>query len=221
MAQARDDDRAVRYVDPGGSRSEYARRCLVECPRCGRCAEATGTFVSFERARFQAGSAALACVHCGFEARQANPMGEPGPGNWFGVLRGFARYGRCPVCSAPMPDALSEASEAQPASVRVRCPRGQHDVDVELEWVRVLTDEPRDPLFGCRLWLQTPCKGETLWAYNEAHLLDLHAYVGARLRERVGMSMAARLPRWMSAAKNRTAVLRGLDRLAKRLDGCA
>ena len=116
-----------------------------------------------------------------------------------------------------MPDALSAAADARPASVRVQCPLGQHEVDIELEWVRLLSGEPRDPMFGCRLWLQTPCKGETLWAYNEAHLRDLYAYVSARLRERVGASMAARLPRWMTAAKNRATALRGLDRLEKRL----
>ncbi len=207
----------VRYVDRGRSRGQYASVCLVECPRCGRCSEVTGERVWITREAVHAGAASLVCVNCGFEARSGTASEEGRPANWFGPTLGFASHRRCPTCGTSMPDALSASADARPSSVRVRCPLGQHEVDIELEWVRVLSDEPCDPMFGCRLWLQTPCKGETLWAYNEAHLLDLYAYVSARLRERVGSSMAARLPRWMTAAKNRATVLRCLDRLQARL----
>jgi hypothetical protein len=74
-----------------------------------------------------------------------------------------------------------------------------------------------DPFFGHPLWLQTRCVGETLWAYNEDHVAELAAYVGAQLRERgpwrPTMSMFARLPRWMKLARNRADVLAGLERL--------
>ncbi|WP_234313698.1 hypothetical protein [Streptomyces sp. NBRC 109706] len=55
-----------------------------------------------------------------------------------------------------------------------------------------------DPFFHRPLWLQTRCVGEVLWAYNEAHIAELTAYIGARLRERGALrpttSMFARLP---------------------------
>ena len=81
-----------------------------------------------------------------------------------------------------------------------------------------------DPFFQRPLWLQTRCAGHILWAYNEEHVAELSAYVGARLRERRGarptMSMSARLPAWMKVANNRAEVLAGLETLrvlAKRM----
>ncbi len=74
-----------------------------------------------------------------------------------------------------------------------------------------------DPFFRRPLWLQTRCAGQILWAYNEAHVNELSAYVGAQLRERGGarptMAMFARLPPWMKRSDNRSEVLAGLETL--------
>ncbi|MEU9110991.1 hypothetical protein AB0D04_04100 [Streptomyces sp. NPDC048483] len=74
-----------------------------------------------------------------------------------------------------------------------------------------------DPFFRRPLWLQTRCVGQILWAYNEEHVNELSAYVGATLRERgvarPTMAMFARLPRWMKRSDNRSAVLAGLETL--------
>jgi hypothetical protein len=73
-----------------------------------------------------------------------------------------------------------------------------------------------DPFFRRPLWLRTRCAGRTLWAYDEAHVDALTAYVGARLRERRAsptMSMFARLPAWMKSARRRDEVLSGLATL--------
>jgi hypothetical protein len=70
------------------------------------------------------------------------------------------------------------------------------------------------------LWLQTRCCGEVLWALNEDHLSYLEIYLGARVRRRVrglNSTVPARLPKWMLAAKNREAVMRGLRRLREKL----
>ncbi|MFC9795582.1 hypothetical protein [Streptomyces sp. NPDC057695] len=74
-----------------------------------------------------------------------------------------------------------------------------------------------EPFFQRPLWLQTRCAGHVLWAYNEEHIDELSAYVGARLRERGGaqptMSMVARLPAWLKVSNHRTEVLAGLETL--------
>ncbi|MCC7359431.1 MAG: hypothetical protein IT317_08135 [Anaerolineales bacterium] len=74
------------------------------------------------------------------------------------------------------------------------------------------------------LWLQTPCCGEVLWAYNAAHLDFLEAFIKAKQRgKRPGpqgwrnQALANRLPRWMTSAANRAEVLRGLAALRARL----
>lgn len=80
-----------------------------------------------------------------------------------------------------------------------------------------------DPVFSLPLWLQTPCCGELLWAYNAEHLNFLERYVQATIRERQGgkgdhHSMAVRLPRWMKLAKNRNSILKTMQRLKERLE---
>jgi hypothetical protein len=74
-------------------------------------------------------------------------------------------------------------------------------------------DGPVDPFFRVPLWLRAECcGGHTLWAFNRTHLDLLEAYVAAGLRERRAspgcMSMLARLPAWMKAAKHRDEVVR-------------
>jgi len=80
-----------------------------------------------------------------------------------------------------------------------------------------------DPLFGLPLWLQVPCCGEVLWAYNAAHLDFLAQYIQATLRERQGRmgnhhAIAVRLPRWLKLAKNRDALFQGIQRLKAKAD---
>ena len=77
-----------------------------------------------------------------------------------------------------------------------------------------------DWYFRLPLWLQIPCCGQVLWAYNKDHLDFLEAYVQADLRERVpnrNGSLASRLPAWMKAARHRNDVLRGIETLRKKL----
>lgn len=75
--------------------------------------------------------------------------------------------------------------------------------------------------FGVSLWLQTPCCGEVLWAYNLPHLLFLESYIAASLRGRVrdpqwgwsNQSLQSRLPQWMLDSHHRDDVLAGLSKL--------
>jgi hypothetical protein len=75
--------------------------------------------------------------------------------------------------------------------------------------------------FGLSLWLQVPCSGEVLWAYNIAHVAFLERYVGARVRSQRSAprtflgngTLESRLPRWILLAKHRPRVLRGLQSL--------
>lgn len=88
-----------------------------------------------------------------------------------------------------------------------------------------------DWYFRLPLWLQTPCCGKILWAYNREHLDFLESYIKAGLRERFPLkvyetglvmwrnkSLASRLPTWMKRAKNRDEVLRGIEKLRKKIE---
>lgn len=82
-----------------------------------------------------------------------------------------------------------------------------------------------DWYFHLPLWLQLTCCGQTLWAYNEAHLRFLEQYVSAGMRERrrdgdlgwSNQSLASRLPAWMKAANNRREIIKCLARLKQKL----
>jgi hypothetical protein len=80
--------------------------------------------------------------------------------------------------------------------------------------------EAFDWYFGLPLWLQMPCCGETLWAFNERHLEFLESYFNATIRRQtpnVNKSLVSRLPKWMKDAKNREQIQKGLQELRKRL----
>ena len=86
------------------------------------------------------------------------------------------------------------------------------------------TDGPVDWYFHLPLWLQTPCCGEVLWAYNADHLNFLDDFVRATLRENAqtergwsNQSLRSRLPAWIKATHNRDAVLKGIARLTDKL----
>ena len=80
---------------------------------------------------------------------------------------------------------------------------------------------PDSGTLGLSLSLQTDCCGHKLWAFNAEHLRLLRDYVSAdhrvHARDEHGWSnrsLANRLPKWMTSAKNRANVLRAIDRLA-------
>jgi hypothetical protein len=84
---------------------------------------------------------------------------------------------------------------------------------------------PYDWYFRLPLWLQTPCCGEILWAFNGEHLSFLEQYVTAKQRIKFHVegqvrngTMASRLPVWIKSAKNRDEVVKGIARLKRMLE---
>lgn len=115
------------------------------------------------------------------------------------------------------------------AGHRLVCPSCAYTAD----WFRRMPFE-RSPMigpgamltgFGLAVWLQRPCRGHVLWAYNGPHLGFLAQYVGAELRARWPSSnegwqplggLGRRLPGWMLLAKHRDVVLHGVEALRER-----
>lgn len=110
--------------------------------------------------------------------------------------------------------------------VRLVCTHCGHNKMTELTPTRKIAytiGGPVDPFFQLPVWLQTDVGEHLLWAYNEAHLNLLEAHVKAKLRERNGFkykveSIGAKLPRWMTSAKNREQVLKAIERLKNKLN---
>ena len=129
----------------------------------------------------------------------------------------------CPRCAG------CAISRRQPgdrfwAPRRLTCTHCGHAADWSGDSVTLDPRGGNDPHFRLPLWLQVPCCGQTLWAYNAAHLDYLAAFVGATLRGRrrdahgwANASLASRLPTWIKLARHRDKVLRGLALLRERL----
>ena len=185
-----------RFQDEGQNVWSFASEILVRCPKCGERASVR------QRASEGSTRSRLACAACGLS--QATPM-STSPwrcrrcGHWFdsAVWSAFGKGTRtvdpCPVCHE-----YREASEVR--------------------WRDM--GKPVDPFFGLPLFLQAPCCGNVLWAWNLEHLDLLTTIVGAALRERDRAStvtsndtLLGKLPRWVKAAKNREAVLACAGRL--------
>ena len=89
----------------------------------------------------------------------------------------------------------------------------------------ILYGAPVDPYFRLVLFLNIDCCGETLFAYNQAHLRYLKDFVVSELRQRANSpdrsiknrSLVSRLPRWLKSAKNRVEILKKIELLEARL----
>jgi hypothetical protein len=132
----------------------------------------------------------------------------------------------CPACErsatvrlVPLEEQLRAGPLRTQVDGRLVCSHCGHNArkPAFVRWI----NEPADSVFGRPVWLQIPCCGHTLWAYNGPHLAALEEFVRAGLRERRqnpetgwrNKAWVSRIPRWLSAAKNREEVLRCISRL--------
>lgn len=130
---------------------------------------------------------------------------------------------RCPRCGAVALSQPLGAAAGQGFAPRRVCCSGCAYTKI---WqgrtiVRAQGGDALDDYFHLPLYLQTPCAGDVLWAYNPAHLALQADWLGAALRTRRrdaasgwrNASALSRLPRWLKSAKNRPEVLAALKKL--------
>ncbi len=207
-------EKQIRYVDRGGLLAGFGTAAVVVCPKCGGRAKVRAK--SKYARPFVPTETRLSCSTCSFAI-------APNEWRWLGPILGYAKE-RCSNCGFKWLEhqirRKSVMGEPQ-NSVCVACPSCGMVSRISIGWTFNRFGTPVDPVFGLPLWLKTSCRGETLWAYNEEHLARLRAYVAATLRERTISSrggMISKLPSWMSAAKNRDAVLSCIDRLERKFE---
>ena len=73
--------------------------------------------------------------------------------------------------------------------------------------------------FDAEPWYYASFKNDIFFAYNEAHLLYLEQYIGAKLREhkdRTHFTLLEKLPKFYHEAKNREALLKLIEKLKKK-----
>jgi len=195
----------VRATDPGVRLWQIVAVRWVHCPRCDGPARIAGR--------------RLVCLGCSYV--------EGGPKPNRRRLREVMLDKNRPICErrqcgAPIPNhgPPVRAGTGDALLAQVRCPTCGH--------VGHYPAVPIEPLDVARahaaLWafrrspdgvpyLSRSIGGHTLVVHNLAHLDALEEWLGAKLRERgpvAGLTMMARLPRWMKAASARPEVLKAL-----------
>ena len=128
----------------------------------------------------------------------------------------------CPRCSSCARVAPADpAATAWNAPRKLTCPSCGHSRSWAGDSItRTFGAPPLDDYFELPLWIQTPCCGHILWAYNWSHLEHIARYVEATHRERQrdesgwsNRALTARLPRWIKSASHREQVLVCVRRL--------
>lgn len=105
-----------------------------------------------------------------------------------------------------------------------KCPDCSHQNQVEVEFSSnssgvVYYQQTNNQCFGFDFWYQTNFKNNCFWAYNLEHLNEIEEYVSAEVRKRhLGeyQSMVERLPKWIGSKKNRSDLLKAINKLKKK-----
>lgn len=145
----------------------------------------------------------IACPRCGARAlvRDRGPAAEPR------IVLTCGGCGHSRPFSGDLNSTMhcADAGRYQPG---VRC------IGAAVDWY-----------FHQPLWLQAPCCGHILWAYNLRHLAFIEDYVQATLRENArgeygwsNQSLRSRFPAWIKDAGHREAILKCVFRLRARAE---
>lgn len=130
---------------------------------------------------------------------------------------------RCPQCAhCATVTRVQMAHDSTPPLARIVCLACGYSKDSQE--AGFCGEGPVDGYFGLPLWLQIPCCGHTLWAFNTRHLELVEQFVAASLREKSGMAWAHlgytlvdRLPEWIQRGNNRAAILHCIAKLRETL----
>lgn len=202
-----------RHLDTGVMLASFAGNVFSVCPNCAGPVRVTSQ--SKYSIPYVPKYGRAICLRCSFQRMDAD-------GEWFGPVTEIAKR-PCPKCGVKWLEqsVRRKTLKGKAAdSPLVTCPSCGLVTRLSTESILERFGSAIDPTFGLPLWLQVPCCGATLWAYNGEHLNRLRQYVAAGLRERTAnlkWSIFSRLPAWMTSAKNRDAVLAGIGRLEEKL----
>jgi hypothetical protein len=203
----------IRASDPGVRLWQVAEVKWVHCPRCDG------------PARSHAGR--LVCKSCAYA--------EGGPAPNRRRLREVVlekQHPKCPArqCGAPVPAVgrVVRGGGSEQLMAVVRCPTcGQTSQHPALALTPAEIGRGNRRFWnrfyrrGPSLYLTRDIGAHVLTVYNRTHLELLAAWLGAGLRERgpeAGLTMMARLPRWMKAAGNRERIIKALDDIRAQMD---
>jgi endogenous inhibitor of DNA gyrase (YacG/DUF329 family) len=199
------ENESHRYSGPPSIRQSYMREFSVECPKCAKEA-----FVTVDNPWFLS-NGVLKCFHCMFSQKAED----------------LIRYNlivkrNCDNCGKRVDTMIPDQKE-KTNTITISCPycgvtRIHEPRNEAYKLLYKRGDKTGDPIFGLPLWFQTGIKDNLFWAFNREHLMEIKAYVKARLRERqttTYTTMVEKLPNFIKDSKNRDAILKAIAKLER------
>jgi len=184
---------------------DFMSEFVVHCPKCD------GTATIKVPSPYDNNNAVLRCNDCHFSEKISERTR-------------FKTTGKavCHECRTPLNPDIKDRKEI-PSFVKVTCPNCKTINKIAENWESYIMKYNDsgiiDPAFGLHLWYQDKVRGNVIWAFNHAHLVEIRNYVAAQLRERpiskLKMMMVDKLPEFIKSAKNRDEVVDALDRMEK------
>ena len=195
----------LRYNGEATVKQSYMSEFVVECPKCHKDAIVTSD------SPWHLSNGKLTCHNCSFKQEESN------------IIRYSAEVRRnCDNCGKLF-HSIIPPSKAKIEQISIKCPNCKKTREYKPRYTIVKEFYPNtgrrsDPIFNLTLWYQAPFKKDVLWAFNKKHLMEIKAYVESKLRERqttTHTTMVERLPSFITSSKNRTAILKTIDKLIK------
>lgn len=194
-----------RYVGEALTKYSFTKEFSVECPKCKKEA------LVVPKTTFLSDAGELKCSHCGWKEKTSDLIRYNAV-----VIRNCDNCGKS--IDKLQPNNKEKVKELLVKCIHCKTTRKYKPRNDEYK-IRYKSAKIGDPVFNLPLWFKSQVKGNILWAYNRKHILEIHDYVSSTLRERQTLeytTMVERLPSFITAAKNRAAVLKALDKMLKK-----
>lgn len=204
----------IRHIDKGRWLRQYSYQAVVCCIKCDAISQ---IYYKYQDKTYgsKVQCTAFHCPNC-----QLSLVNSLSRKDWVGHYRlvGNQPCDKCGIRLSTKNITAASYKQQLPSKSTITCSHCTRTNEVILDQYRI--DDPSlavDSDFGLPLFLQTPCRFGKIWAYNQAHLSELQAYINATLRERTreagNSSMISSLPDWMKSAKNRAMISKKLAQL--------
>jgi len=193
-----------RFKDANIRLGNFADIILVQCPKCQQCASVSGGF-NRQQANLQ-------CNHCKWHQKKDYEIFD------------LTHHRNCDSCGQVVELYIPNVKKKK-ETIKSKCPHCEQTREVEPQYTYALDAyfntlrNGTDPHFQLPYWLSKPVKGKLFWALNFDHLAYLKKYIQAKVRERNNrayFTMIERLPQFIKAAKNRTALIKCIEALEKK-----
>lgn len=196
-----------RFQDENKWLGNFYNEVLVRCPKCDNKATLKEVPKNCECGN---------CTVMTFECKKCfHKIDEP--------VYQYKTFGKhyCGNCFEKF-DLESQIFKKVPERYKVKCPHCNFQEEIRPKTYAFKVEPEKDGLirdcwYNLPLWFQKEVKENIFWAYNQEHITYLERYIKASLRERNNNgsgngTMISRLPKFIKEAKNRTKLLKILEK---------